>query len=871
MNIVDKSVGQYQLGDCIGKGAFGAVYRGLNKETGEVVAIKQVKLADIPKSEVASIMLEIDLLKKLNHQNIVKYSGFIKTKDFLYIVLEFCENGSLQTTLKKFGQISEGLVAVYVYQVLEGLIYLHEEGVVHRDIKAANILSTKEGHVKLGDFGVATKLNEPQGESMVVGSPYWLAPEVIEMQQPGTASDIWSVGCTVIELLTGEPPYFQCSPMAALFKIVQDDHPPIPEVASSVASDFLMSCFQRDPNLRISAKKLIKHQWLSAVRSKMSAQSSAPQKAPADDIAVKRVKSKPDINNKNLNTIIDDDFDTFNIDLESRLRNKMDMQDANFDEDEEDPFDLLEGEVQMERDGKAKLAAEVADIVSNKLKADDAKLVDYLSRLLSLLTDLNLQSEVVQNHGLLPLLQLLDCNLSLTAKGLLLKVLINLGQSKETLESMCFLGAVNKIIALLKAGQDLTLRLQAAEFTQLCLQSSENTVRCFVSCDGLSTLVQLLNESYNSQRKNLVFTAIEGLNVILHQSNNYPKNEFCMMLSKYDAVFVLFEVLKDLIYDDLSETEGYIIKLIEVISVFTRSNLKVKEAMSTKRTIKSFIDVYPKLAARHQLELLKGIKNISVVQSALDALQILNGGPMIVNMLSRHEGKYLKEIRNQALFIVFNFCRVNKTRLEIAAKAGMIQHLLKIVQTNSPLKQFALPMLCDLSHGSKICRELMWMHDVLSFYLQLLKDAQNPYWQTQALDSIVAWMAEESDQVEKALLNGKNLDVLIQGFVECKSSNMVNLIGPYQKLLSSSHTLPSQISKAPFMQKLVDSLSLKQVSIQLPLLKMLMSILKASNRPALMMMTYDVEGALSNLVQVQSPILVKEITAKILEFVKSSK
>ena len=104
-------------------------------ENGEVVAIKQVSLKDIPKSEVGSIMMEIDLLKKLHHPNIVKYSGFIKSKDYLYIILEFCENGSLQTTLKKFGNMNEHLTAVYTLQVLQGLVYLHKQGVIHRDIK----------------------------------------------------------------------------------------------------------------------------------------------------------------------------------------------------------------------------------------------------------------------------------------------------------------------------------------------------------------------------------------------------------------------------------------------------------------------------------------------------------------------------------------------------------------------------------------------------------------------------------------------------------------------------------------------------------------------------------------------------------------
>lgn len=250
-----------QLGDCLGRGAFGSVYRALKWSTGETVAIKQVRLADLPKSELNVIMQEIDLLKNLHHPNIVKYHGFVKTVENLYIILEYCENGSLHSICKNFGKFPENLVSLYTAQVLQGLLFLHEQGVIHRDIKGANILTTKEGLVKLADFGVATKA---QGltEGSVVGTPYWMAPEVIELSGATTASDIWSLGCTVIELLDGKPPYHKLAPMPALFRIVNDDHPPLPEGASPLVRDFLMQCFQKDPNLRVTAKKLLRHPWI---------------------------------------------------------------------------------------------------------------------------------------------------------------------------------------------------------------------------------------------------------------------------------------------------------------------------------------------------------------------------------------------------------------------------------------------------------------------------------------------------------------------------------------------------------------------------------------------------------------------------------
>ncbi|KAG0501792.1 hypothetical protein HPP92_001864 [Vanilla planifolia] len=260
---------KYMLGDEIGKGAYGRVYKGLDLENGDFVAIKQVSLENIPQEDLNIIMQEIDLLKNLNHKNIVKYLGSLKTKTHLHIILEYVENGSLANIIKpnKFGPFPESLVPLYISQVLEGLVYLHEQGVIHRDIKGANILTTKEGLVKLADFGVATKLNEADlNTHSVVGTPYWMAPEVIEMSGVCAASDIWSVGCTVIELLTCVPPYYDLQPMPALFRIVQDAHPPIPEGLSVDITDFLRQCFKKDAMQRPDARTLLQHPWIQNSR-----------------------------------------------------------------------------------------------------------------------------------------------------------------------------------------------------------------------------------------------------------------------------------------------------------------------------------------------------------------------------------------------------------------------------------------------------------------------------------------------------------------------------------------------------------------------------------------------------------------------------
>ncbi|KAK9810498.1 hypothetical protein WJX72_011817 [[Myrmecia] bisecta] len=228
-----------------------------------------MSLSGISQDALQGVMGEIELLKNLNHKNIVKYIGSFKTRTHLYIILEYMENGALSSIIKptKFGAFPESLVAVYIAQVLQGLAYLHEQGVVHRDIKGANILTTKEGLVKLADFGVAAKLGESSDgdESLrqsVVGTPYWMAPEVIEMTSVTAAADIWSVACLAIELLTGQAPYYDLQPMSALFRIVQDEHPPLPVEITPGMQEFLLQCFQKDPQKRPDARTLLRHEWI---------------------------------------------------------------------------------------------------------------------------------------------------------------------------------------------------------------------------------------------------------------------------------------------------------------------------------------------------------------------------------------------------------------------------------------------------------------------------------------------------------------------------------------------------------------------------------------------------------------------------------
>ncbi|KAJ1643166.1 Protein kinase of the Mitotic Exit Network [Coemansia asiatica] len=253
----------YQLGNCIGRGQFGSVYRALDLETGQMVAVKQIPVDGQNDEDMDDVMQEVELLKSLSSPRIVRYHGFVRTEAHLNLVMEYVENGSLSATLKSFGAFPEKLVLAYAVKIVEGLIYLHGRDVVHCDLKACNILTTKKGNTKLTDFGVSLnlKLRKPDDESVVAGTPYWMAPEIIQLDGACMASDIWSLGCTIIELLTGKPPYSGLMQMQALYRIVEDEHPPIPEGISEELKDFLLQCFRKDPRERPTATELMSHSW----------------------------------------------------------------------------------------------------------------------------------------------------------------------------------------------------------------------------------------------------------------------------------------------------------------------------------------------------------------------------------------------------------------------------------------------------------------------------------------------------------------------------------------------------------------------------------------------------------------------------------
>ncbi|XVF17738.1 hypothetical protein REPUB_Repub10bG0149500 [Reevesia pubescens] len=275
---------QWQKGKLIGRGTFGSVYVASNRETGALCAMKEVEIfPDDPKSaeRIKQLEQEINVLSQLKHPNIVQYYGSEIVEDKFYIYLEYVHPGSINKYVRDHcGAITESVVRNFTRHILSGLAYLHSTKTIHRDIKGANLLVDASGVVKLADFGMSKHLSGQRADLSLKGSPYWMAPELMQavMQKDNSsdlalAIDIWSLGCTIIEMFTGKAPWSDYEGAAAMFKVMKDT-PPIPENLSPEGKDFLRCCFRRNPAERPSASMLLEHRFV-----KSSPQSGASSSA----------------------------------------------------------------------------------------------------------------------------------------------------------------------------------------------------------------------------------------------------------------------------------------------------------------------------------------------------------------------------------------------------------------------------------------------------------------------------------------------------------------------------------------------------------------------------------------------------------------
>eukprot|EP01114_Cavostelium_apophysatum_P004434 TRINITY_DN1466_c0_g1_i1.p1 TRINITY_DN1466_c0_g1~~TRINITY_DN1466_c0_g1_i1.p1 ORF type:complete len:587 (-),score=166.11 TRINITY_DN1466_c0_g1_i1:832-2592(-) len=269
LNWIGKDVDkEFEMMDLLGEGTFGRVFKARHKQADAVVAIKIVKADD---SDLASIQKEMKILQTCRHDAVVSYYGCIRCGPEIWMIMDYCGVGAIDDLMDRAETtLNEDQIAYVVFNSLKGLQFLHSRKILHRDIKSANILLTEIGEVKLADFGVSAEISNAAKRRTVVGSPYWMAPEVVKESPYDYRCDIWSLGITCIEMAERRPPHYEKNPLHAMMQIPLVPSPTLknPERFSDDFNNFLSICLKKNPDERATIPDLLLHPFLRNAHTK---------------------------------------------------------------------------------------------------------------------------------------------------------------------------------------------------------------------------------------------------------------------------------------------------------------------------------------------------------------------------------------------------------------------------------------------------------------------------------------------------------------------------------------------------------------------------------------------------------------------------
>lgn len=351
----------------------------------------------------------------------------------------------------------------------------------------------------------------------------------------------------------------------------------------------------------------------------------------------------------------------------------------------------------------------------------------------------------------------------------------------------------------------------------------------FVSAGGLNVLVEFLDEDYDIAR-DLVLIGVNGIWNVFELQGPTPKNDFCRIFSRskilYPLALVLHRVLDEEGEDELDELiEG---RIVNIFYLFSQAENYVKEVVADRQVLKSVLKDLRRMTPVHQITMLKFIKNLSMLSTTIESLHSADAIEFLIDLLSYSMKKgqtHFREISNQVLNTLFNLCRLSKERQEDAAVGGIIPLLLRIMQTDRPPKEFALPILCDMAHSGSKGRRYLWQNKGLDFFVSLLTDQ---YWQVTALDAILIWLQEETANVENHLIDGS----FTRAIVSCFNTNKLNafdsnLLEPLLKLLRLSPSVAASLAKPEMFAGIAQRLGHKKPVVRLNLLRLVRNIIDA--------------------------------------------
>ena len=261
--------GFYKVGDVLGEGAFSVVKLAVNRKTGQKVAVKCIDRQGLPEEDENSLRQEVAIMKALNHENIVKFIDFFEEKKFFYVVLEYLEGGELFDRIVQKNFYNEKEARDVVKVILNGMKYCHDKGIAHRDMKPENLLLTSkedDSFVKIADFGFAIRGAQKSALTTQLGTPGYVAPEILQNQPYDKSVDMWSIGVITYILLGGYPPFHDDNQKALFKKIKKGEfefHDEYWDCVSAEAKDFISKLIKVNPKERLTCDHAYEHPWLN--------------------------------------------------------------------------------------------------------------------------------------------------------------------------------------------------------------------------------------------------------------------------------------------------------------------------------------------------------------------------------------------------------------------------------------------------------------------------------------------------------------------------------------------------------------------------------------------------------------------------------
>ena len=775
----------YRIGVELGRGGQGVVSQAWDLTRGTFVAVKRVKLRSLEKQARTALQAEINLLRDLSHPNILEVLDVISESisGELVVILEFMESGSLKDVGKSFGKLfTEAVASQYVAQVLCGLEYLHDQGVLHLDVKASNLLVSKDGTVKLADFGVSKRLRDhSEWDDIIVGSPYWMAPEVIESQPPTSAADIWSLGCTAVELISGNPPYFELSQMPALYAIVADDHPPLP-ASSPACRDFLLACFVKEPRLRATARKLSAHPWTRSSRSTpqhpLNTQSPSSTHATGQDFS----DSSASLLTRFQEAVEDSpDFDSILLQspparqtMQLKLLETSGLYDGNQSDEESDnnwfdDDDLTQPSGLDATQQDAEILFELLSDLQTNRKGD-------FSKTQSLLENQQVRQTFVSQHGVLLLLVLADSSLLDVSLEQSLKLLTELVQVDARLgEHLVTVGLLPLILPLVKM-PSVPLKVAVCSLLNALVDSKNLIVyQVLVACGLIPFLVDLLSSCAALMVERIVdenkdHSAHAYLSIVRNfvEKKCSITSDVCRLFCKFGLLPLLGTILhrRVEIVDHKSHSED-ILKIVVCLTLSGQATrtLIIRESMllsSIVRAIQAADEVL-------SLEALRCVKTLSMDVSALGPLE--SAGVVHAIATALDGPPMLESFALQSLFYVL---RLSTRRQAMAMDSGVVPRLAMVSrQETHPLRQFALPIVFEIaSHATASIRSELRAHGAVTLFIDLLS---TPYWNIGAFNILSTWLREDPPNIEGHFI--ENLP-RIEGFYRRLDKRDFELVWP---------------------------------------------------------------------------------------------